>query len=86
MNKIFKEDPNCQNRSLYIKTFSVVPVTNRLGIFEWVDDTQPLRALINEEHKKHENNKDLNESRAVLERRKWLKKLPGNAKKENLAE
>ena len=31
MNGIFKEDPACQNRDLNLKTFSVIPITNRLG-------------------------------------------------------
>jgi len=31
MNRIFAEDPSCENRDLNIKTFKVVPITNRLG-------------------------------------------------------
>ena len=86
MNGIFKDDPTCQNRSLYIKTFKVVPITNRLGSLEWVDNTEPMKNLINREHMRIENGKDLNQSRALQERRKWLKTVPGNAKKENIAE
>jgi phosphatidylinositol kinase/protein kinase (PI-3 family) len=58
MNGIFKEDSYCQNRDLYIKTFKVVPITNRLGTFEWVDNTEPMKSLINKEHIKLEG-KDL---------------------------
>jgi len=50
MNKVFTDDPYCQNRGLYIKTFNVVPITNRLGSFEWVDNTEPMKNLINREH------------------------------------
>lgn len=55
MNSIFSSDPSCENRDLNIKTFKVVPVSNRLGIFEWVDNTEPLKALISKEHKNLEN-------------------------------
>lgn len=85
MNGIFKEDSYCQNRDLYIKTFNVVPITNRLGTFEWVDDTEPMKSLINKEHIKTEG-KDLSAARALNLRRTWLKTVPGNAKKENIAE
>ena len=86
MNGIFKDDPYCQNRDLYIKTFKVVPITNRLGTLEWVSDTEPLKSIINREHVRIEGGKDLNQCRALAERRKWLKTIPGNAKKENIAE
>lgn len=55
MNKIFKEDPTCLNREIYLKTFSVTPMTNRLGSLEWVNNTEPLKALINREHARLEN-------------------------------
>jgi DNA-dependent protein kinase catalytic subunit len=55
MNKIFREDPVCLNRDLNLKTFNVVPITNRLGSLEWVDNTQPLKSIIDREHMRVEN-------------------------------
>lgn len=75
MNTIFKEDPSCENRDLNIKTFKVVPVSNRLGIFEWVDNTEPLKALISKEHMNLENGADIHESRAYNQRLGWLSKI-----------
>jgi len=88
MNTIFNGEPACLSRDLHIKTFNVVPVTNRLGTLEWVDNTEPMKNLINREHMRVEGgNKDLNQSKALAERRKWLKTgVPGNAKKESIAE
>ena len=87
MNGIFRENAYCQNRDLYIKTFNVVPITNRLGTLEWVDNTEPMKSIINKEHMRQENGKDLNQSRALNDRKKWLKStVPGNQKKENIAE
>ena len=60
MNKIFREDPTCLNREIYLKTFNVVPITNRLGSLEWVDSTEPLKALIQREHMRLENGQSLN--------------------------
>ena len=75
------------NRDLHIKTFSVVPITNRLGSLEWVDNTEPLKNIINREHMRIENGKDLNASRALNERRKWLRTgIPGNANKDSIPE
>ncbi len=35
-------------------------MTNRLGILEWVSNTEPMKAIINAEHMKEENGRDLN--------------------------
>jgi phosphatidylinositol kinase/protein kinase (PI-3 family) len=86
MNGIFKEDSYCQNRDLYIKTFNVVPITNRLGTLEWVSNTEPLKSIINREHMRVEGGKDLNASRSLADRRKWLKSIPNNKNKESIAE
>lgn len=63
MNRIFKEDASCENRDLRIKTFTVVPISNRLGTLEWVNNTQPLKELVAKEHQRLEK-KQLHESRA----------------------
>lgn len=61
MNTIFNGQPSCMNRDLHIKTFNVVPITNRLGSLEWVDNTEPMKNLINREHMRVEGGgKDLN--------------------------
>lgn len=73
MNTIFNDDPTCMNRELYIKTFNVIPMTNRLGALEWVDNTEPMKNIVNREYIRMEKGRlDLNKSRALEERRKWL--------------
>lgn len=87
MNTILSDDSNCMNRDLHIKTFNVVPISNRLGTLEWVDNTEPMKNIINREHMRIEKGKDLNESRALNERRKWLRDgIPGNSDKDSIAE
>jgi|JI10StandDraft_1071094.scaffolds.fasta_scaffold121100_6 hypothetical protein len=40
-------------------------MTNRLGTFEWVSDTCPLKEIIEKEHKRMENGKVLAQSKAL---------------------
>lgn len=80
MNKIFANDPACENRDLRLKTFGVVPISNRLATFEWVDNTEPMKAIISKEHKRVAGGKDILESRAYQQRMSWLKNLPANRK------
>ena len=46
MNEIFVTDTDCKSRSIRIKQFNVTPMTNRLGIAKWVNNTIPLKQLI----------------------------------------
>ena len=50
VNGIFREDSACQSRNLNLKTFGIVPITNNLGSLEWIDNTEPLKVMINREH------------------------------------
>jgi len=68
-----------------MKTFHVVPITNRLGSFEWVDNTEPLKQIVNREHIRLEDGKDINQTKALDQIRKWLKNIPGNENVHNLA-
>ena len=84
MNKVFKEDPSCQNRDIALKTFKVVPVTNRLGTLEWVENTEMLKSIINREYcrvtsgtGKLGESKSLSYVRETI-KKEWLKKIPGN--------
>jgi len=49
MNEIFARDSACSKRRLGIKTFQVVPMTTKVGAIEWIENTQPLREIIEEE-------------------------------------
>jgi len=49
MNTIFIKDKSCLERELRINTFEVIPISKRLGMVEWVNNTVPLRELIEKE-------------------------------------
>ncbi|KAG8200791.1 hypothetical protein JTE90_006373 [Oedothorax gibbosus] len=46
MNEIYAGDVNCAKRRLGLHTYKVVPLSNRLGIIEWVDNTTVLMDFI----------------------------------------
>ncbi|KAK5584232.1 hypothetical protein RB653_005840 [Dictyostelium firmibasis] len=49
MNEILKRDTACNKRSLNITTYQVVPMTSKVGIIEWLNDTKPLREILEEQ-------------------------------------
>jgi len=69
-----------------LKTFNVVPITNRLGSLEWVNSTEPLKQIINREHMQRNKGQQLHNSQALHKMRDFLKKLPANKGVENLAQ
>eukprot|EP00028_Trichosphaerium_sp_Am-I-7-wt_P001244 CAMPEP_0168535906 /NCGR_PEP_ID=MMETSP0405-20121227/19121_1 /TAXON_ID=498012 /ORGANISM="Trichosphaerium sp, Strain Am-I-7 wt" /LENGTH=462 /DNA_ID=CAMNT_0008563587 /DNA_START=274 /DNA_END=1662 /DNA_ORIENTATION=+ len=52
MNQIFKKTPATSKRKLRIHTYQVIPMTNKVGIIEWLNNTKPLKAIVEEELEK----------------------------------
>uniref|UniRef100_A0A6B2L2W0 non-specific serine/threonine protein kinase n=1 Tax=Arcella intermedia TaxID=1963864 RepID=A0A6B2L2W0_9EUKA len=74
MNKIFYSDPKASKRKLAIHTYKVIPMTNRVGIIEWVENTKPLKAIMEEEYSKAEGSHvDILSCKAAIIHRDWLK-------------
>jgi DNA-dependent protein kinase catalytic subunit len=53
MNNIMRQDPACCKRNLSLKLYKVIPMAKDVGIIEWVENTKPLKAIIEEELGKH---------------------------------
>lgn len=49
MNELFRQDAECTRRGLALPTYEVVPMTGKVGLIEWIDNTKPIKALIEEE-------------------------------------
>ena len=86
MNRIFALDPECSRLSLKLKTFNIVPITKRLGILEWVSNTEPLKSIINTELSRHYNINDIRETDANKQRLSWLNSLAANASNSRVQE
>jgi hypothetical protein len=62
----------------------VVPVTNRLGTLEWVENTEMLKSIINREYVRlNSPSGKLGESKSLsfvreTIKKEWLRKIPGN--------
>eukprot|EP00794_Sanderia_malayensis_P010265 gene10265-11319_t len=46
MNGILIGNAVCSTKTLALKTYQVIPLTSRIGIIEWLDNTEPLKALL----------------------------------------
>ncbi len=53
MNDLYDNDPNCnQSNSAHIsvRTYKVIPMSSKLGMIEWLDNTRPLKDLLEESY------------------------------------
>ncbi|CAH0476370.1 unnamed protein product [Peronospora belbahrii] len=46
MNQILDTDPRCHNQRLSLRTYGVIPMTQEIGIVEWVSGTSTLKGVI----------------------------------------
>ncbi|XP_029935630.1 DNA-dependent protein kinase catalytic subunit isoform X2 [Myripristis murdjan] len=56
MNILLSHDTACTHRSLQLCTYQVIPITTRIGLIEWMENTSTLKDFLNnsrteEEHK-----------------------------------
>ncbi|KAF2075899.1 hypothetical protein CYY_002790 [Polysphondylium violaceum] len=49
MNEILGRDTAASKRGLRVTTYQVVPMTSKVGIIEWINDTKPLREILEEQ-------------------------------------
>ena len=85
MNEILIKDSNCAKKKLKLNTFVVVPITQKLGIIEWVSDTQSLykiikysmENLIDEYNTQYTSTLNIDSFEKPLEKKVWeLQKSP----------
>ncbi|XP_048384539.2 DNA-dependent protein kinase catalytic subunit [Stegostoma tigrinum] len=74
MNIILSRDAACSQRNLQLKTYQVIPMTSRLGLIEWLDNTYVVKDLLlsnmtEEEHKRQSPRKLFDE---------WLQRISGS--------
>ena len=77
MNLIFKQDPECAKANIHLKTFQVVPLSKRLGVLEWVQNTEPLKALITRELNRYTGISDLYSTEGSKHRIHWINSISG---------
>jgi phosphatidylinositol kinase/protein kinase (PI-3 family) len=45
MNTLFDADVECATRALHVRTYPVFPMTTRIGLIGWVDNTMVIKEL-----------------------------------------
>ncbi|KAK1173766.1 DNA-dependent protein kinase catalytic subunit [Acipenser oxyrinchus oxyrinchus] len=77
MNIILSRDATCSQRNLQLKTYQVIPMTTRIGLIEWLENTCTLKEFLfhrmTEEERKHS-------ARPAESYMEWLSKMAGKEK------
>ena len=77
MNAIWSRDAECAARALAVRTFAVIPLSPFTGLLEWVDETEPIKAVLEGGHKRFMRAKKspgLMALKASTLHQKWLQK------------
>uniref|UniRef100_A0A670Y1A7 DNA-dependent protein kinase catalytic subunit n=1 Tax=Pseudonaja textilis TaxID=8673 RepID=A0A670Y1A7_PSETE len=56
MNNILSRDAACSQRNMQIKTYQVIPMTTRLGLIEWLENTYTLKEFLLKNMSEQEKN------------------------------
>ncbi|XP_040828526.1 DNA-dependent protein kinase catalytic subunit [Ochotona curzoniae] len=78
MNIILARDAACSQRGLQLRTYRVVPMTSRLGLIEWIENTCTLKELLMTNMSREEREFYTSDPRApVRDYDEWLTKMSG---------
>ncbi|GFR71479.1 DNA-dependent protein kinase catalytic subunit [Elysia marginata] len=77
MNSVMDADPGCRQRKLSLKTYQVISMTPRVGLIEWMRNTQPLKEFLlntlSDEEQKYLDPKSIHAP--VVQHMKWVEKV-----------
>eukprot|EP00040_Diaphanoeca_grandis_P037768 m.249437 g.249437 ORF g.249437 m.249437 type:complete len:4140 (-) comp33873_c0_seq1:75-12494(-) len=54
MNGVFASENECRKRKLNLRTYQVYPMTARIGLIDWVDNTKVLKEMIDSQASKQQ--------------------------------
>ncbi|XP_045042012.2 DNA-dependent protein kinase catalytic subunit isoform X2 [Desmodus rotundus] len=78
MNVILSQDAACSQRNMQLKTYHVIPMTSRLGLIEWIENTFTLKDLLLSNMSQEEKTAYTSDPKAPqFEYRDWLRKISG---------
>ncbi|XP_075405763.1 DNA-dependent protein kinase catalytic subunit [Tenrec ecaudatus] len=79
MNVILSRDAACSQRNMQLKTYQVIPMTTRLGLIEWIENTFTLKDLLLSTMSQEEKTAYMRGPKApVAEYKEWLTKISRN--------
>ncbi|XP_062849596.1 DNA-dependent protein kinase catalytic subunit [Trichomycterus rosablanca] len=74
MNIILNQDAACSQRSLTLRTYQVVPITSRIGLIEWMENTCTLKEFLSSRRTEQEQKTELD---PINMYDTWLNKVAG---------
>ncbi|XP_047579540.1 DNA-dependent protein kinase catalytic subunit isoform X2 [Lutra lutra] len=78
MNVLLSQDAACSQRNMQLKTYHVIPMTSRLGLIEWIENTFTLKDFLLSNMSREEKAAYTSDPRAPpCEYRDWLAKMSG---------
>ncbi|KAM9626909.1 DNA-dependent protein kinase catalytic subunit isoform 2-T2 [Trichechus inunguis] len=78
MNVVLSRSAACSQRNMQLKTYQVIPMTTRLGLIEWIENTFTLKELLWNNMSQEEKTAYMSDPKAPLsEYRDWLTKMSG---------
>uniref|UniRef100_A0A8C3JZN1 DNA-dependent protein kinase catalytic subunit n=1 Tax=Calidris pygmaea TaxID=425635 RepID=A0A8C3JZN1_9CHAR len=79
MNIILSQDASCSQRNMQLKTYQVIPMTTRLGLIKWLENTCTLKEFLKNSMSEEEdiNYNSKRGPRATYS--EWLSKVGGKA-------
>lgn len=80
MNAILAQNAACSQRNMQLRTYRVVPMTSRLGLIEWIENTMTLKDLLFNNMSKEEKVAYSSDPYApAREYKDWLIKMSGKS-------
>ncbi|XP_048959928.1 DNA-dependent protein kinase catalytic subunit isoform X7 [Canis lupus dingo] len=78
MNVLLSQDTACSQRNMQLKTYHVIPMTSRLGLIEWIENTLTLKDFLLSNMSREEKAAYTSDPKAPpCEYRDWLAKMSG---------
>ncbi|XP_044101560.1 DNA-dependent protein kinase catalytic subunit isoform X1 [Neovison vison] len=78
MNVLLSQDAACSQRNMQLKTYHVIPMTSRLGLIEWIENTFTLKDFLLSNMSREEKAAYTSDPKAPpCEYRDWLAKMSG---------
>ncbi|GAB1300036.1 DNA-dependent protein kinase catalytic subunit [Apodemus speciosus] len=80
MNAILSQDAACSQRNMQLRTYRVVPMTSRLGLIEWIENTVTLKDLLLSNMSQEEKVAYNSDPEApIRDYKDWLMKVSGKS-------
>ncbi|XP_051572291.1 DNA-dependent protein kinase catalytic subunit-like isoform X3 [Myxocyprinus asiaticus] len=74
MNMILSQDSACSQRSLALRTYQVIPITSRIGLIEWMENTCTLKDFLSSRRTEQEQ-KTITQPNKNYDN--WMSKIAG---------